>query len=177
MKLLSLLTFVLLSLSSVAQDKKSTIEVDVQAYKDLSYGAFFKSLTLHSDAERGLEYISGFDFEWGYVYKLKVRKTILQSPPEDASNTTYELIKVISKTPVDEGYEFKLSVERDVYLGPGDQESMLVMVNDSTYRYDDDINLVVPEKLKISFLKRIDSGRYHQAPFEFIDNENIRLLK
>lgn len=177
MRLLSMLSIVLLSLSSVAQDKKSTIEVDIQPFKGLSYGAFFKSLTLRSNAEKGLEYVSGFEFEWGYEYVLKVRKTILQNPPEDGSNTNYELIKVISKTPVPEDYQFHLSVERDVYLGPGDQESMLVMVNDSTYRYDDDINLIIPEKLKVAFLKRIESGRYHLAPFEFVDNSNIRLVE
>ncbi|MEG1586131.1 MAG: DUF4377 domain-containing protein [Bacteroidales bacterium] len=44
--------------------------------------------------------IEGFDYEPGYVYKLKVKKEILDKKdlPQDASSIRYTLISVVSKT-------------------------------------------------------------------------------
>jgi hypothetical protein len=48
----------------------------------------------------GLDEISGFVFEEGNRYKLKVQITILASPPIDGNPKTYKLIEVISKEQV-----------------------------------------------------------------------------
>ncbi|WP_343539856.1 DUF4377 domain-containing protein [Sphingobacterium thalpophilum] len=45
----------------------------------------------------GLDEISGFVFEEGNRYKLKVQITILASPPLDGNDKTYKLLEVISK--------------------------------------------------------------------------------
>ncbi len=39
--------------------------------------------------------IEGFEYEIGHMYTLKVRRTILASPPADASSYTYRLIAVL----------------------------------------------------------------------------------
>lgn len=44
--------------------------------------------------------INGFTFEQGYEYKLSVLKTKLANPPMDGSDTTYQLIEILSKTQV-----------------------------------------------------------------------------
>lgn len=44
-------------------------------------------------------HIEGFNYEENFEYNLRLRKTILANPPEDASSVNYELIKIISKEP------------------------------------------------------------------------------
>lgn len=43
----------------------------------------------------GLEQIKGFTYERGHEYYLSVKRTILANPPADASDRTYELIRVL----------------------------------------------------------------------------------
>lgn len=43
------------------------------------------------------EPISGFDYEVGFTYKLKVLVIHIANPPADASSYAYELINIISK--------------------------------------------------------------------------------
>lgn len=43
--------------------------------------------------------IAGFDFEEGFVYNLKVKKTNIENAPQDGSSIRYELVEIISKTP------------------------------------------------------------------------------
>lgn len=44
--------------------------------------------------------IKGFEYVRGHEYELGVLKTILANPPADASNIVYELLEIISNTPV-----------------------------------------------------------------------------
>lgn len=41
--------------------------------------------------------IEGFEYEPGYIYKLKVREVPVENPPADASSIKYELVKVLEK--------------------------------------------------------------------------------
>ena len=54
----------------------------------------------NEDYHLGLDEISGFVFEEGNRYNLKVQITILASPPIDGNPKTYKLIEVISKEQV-----------------------------------------------------------------------------
>ena len=40
--------------------------------------------------------IEGFSYERGHEYVLRVKRTILANPPQDASNRTYSLIRILS---------------------------------------------------------------------------------
>ncbi len=45
--------------------------------------------------------IEGFDYQEGFIYKLKVNTFDVENPPADASSIRYELNEVISKTAVE----------------------------------------------------------------------------
>jgi heat shock protein HslJ len=44
--------------------------------------------------------ISGFDWEAGFEYELLVSVTEIENPPADASSLSYELVEIVSVTPV-----------------------------------------------------------------------------
>ena len=46
--------------------------------------------------------IKGFTYEKGHEYELRVRRTILANPPQDASNRTYELVRILADKNVEE---------------------------------------------------------------------------
>lgn len=52
--------------------------------------------------------IEGFDFEPGFIYNLRVKKTSLQDPPQDASAIQYKLLEIVKKERVDEEKTFDL---------------------------------------------------------------------
>lgn len=56
------------------------------------------------------ESIEGFNYEQGYIYDLKAKKTIVENPPADGSSLKYELVSVISKdrVPEEESFAIKL---------------------------------------------------------------------
>lgn len=177
MKQIIIFILVLSTLSSIAKDKISNIIVTVEPYMALSYGAFFKSLSLKT-SEPGIDYIKGFNFEWGYEYKLKVEARKLENPPMDMGDTEYKLIKIISKQKVAPNYQFKLRLENELYLGPGEENtSCYQKMNDSTYLYLEKINIIIPKGLLIDFQNIIDKNLSKIGVFEFISNDKIRLLK
>lgn len=49
--------------------------------------------------------ISGFDYEEGYIYELKIQEKVLKNPLQDQPTTSYTLIELISKTKVTESPE------------------------------------------------------------------------
>ena len=163
------------SLCGVTQDVSKKMVIEVSPYKKVSNGAFFQVITLHSP-DCYVEYLDGFDFEWGYIYDLKVKETHLASPPEDGSSYRYELIEVISKTAVPTNYTFQMILSRDLYLGHGsDQVSNFKVVNDSTYRYMDEINIEFTSEQAHLFDNIIKNDKYLRGTFTFINSNTIRL--
>lgn len=126
-------------------------EVEVAPYLQLQYGAFFKQLKINCSDER-VDEIEGFDFEWGFKYRLKVEVTTLEQPPADAGIYRTRLLKVVEQRPVPADYTFPLLLERDALLGPGEQESAVVQLTDSTYRYLDAVEIHVPTELRATFV-------------------------
>lgn len=58
-----------------------------------------------ADGEWQLFYdeIDGFVYEPGFVYELRVAVTPVENPPADASSLRYELVELVSQTPVSDG--------------------------------------------------------------------------
>jgi len=176
MKITLTLLLVLLIGTGIAQDKSKTMTIKVEPYLALSYGAFFKNLELKSP-DCGVEYIDGFEFEWGYEYSLKVKETTLANPPEDGSSKQYKLLKVISKKKVSADYTFKMSLERDIYLGPGDQKPTLVKDGDNNYRYFGKINITYDDKFQAKFDQLMDSDTMRlKGTFKFSKDGTIELV-
>ncbi len=173
MRFLFLTLFIFISAHLGAQTEVKNVTID--PYKSLSYGAFFKSLTLHS-ADTDAEYIDGFEFKWGYIYELKIQSTKLTSPPEDGGDTDYKLIKEISKTKAPSDYRFKLRLENEVYLG-GDSAEAFTQMDDTSYMYLKEIKIVVPEELLEEFLKVIENGKSKVGVFGFNDDGSIQLYE
>ena len=55
--------------------------------------------------------VKGFTYERGHEYELRVKRTILANPPLDASNRTYELVRILADKKVEEVAE---PVEKEV---------------------------------------------------------------
>jgi hypothetical protein len=55
------------------------------------------SLIGTNDWEYFYSEIEGFNYEEGYIYNLKVKKTTIENPPMDASSIKYELLELLSK--------------------------------------------------------------------------------
>jgi len=51
--------------------------------------------------EMTYEYISGFNFEPGYIYNLRVKKQKVKHPPMDAPDIRITVIKILSKEKVE----------------------------------------------------------------------------
>jgi hypothetical protein len=179
MKNICLLIYVLFfSCGLFAQDKSKIIEVNILPYKTIANGAFFKSLVIKSD-EDALEYLNNFDFQWGYHYKLKVRRIELAKPPADGSSIEYELIKVLSKEKANPLDTFQLLLQGQKYLGPpsdDDTYEMMKPMSDSTYLYDGEIELIVPENFKAKFNEALMPEKWIFGKFVFAENNKIRLI-
>ena len=46
--------------------------------------------------------VKGFTYERGHEYELRVKRTILANPPQDASNRTYELVRILADKKVED---------------------------------------------------------------------------
>ena len=55
--------------------------------------------------------IKGFTYERGHEYVLRVKRTILANPPQDASNRTYKLVRILADKKVEDVAE---PVEKEV---------------------------------------------------------------
>ena len=55
--------------------------------------------------------VKGFTYERGHEYELRVKRTILANPPQDASNRTYELVSILVDKKVEDVAE---PVEKEV---------------------------------------------------------------
>ena len=55
--------------------------------------------------------VKGFTYERGHEYVLRVKRTILANPPQDASNRTYELVRILADKKVEDVAE---PVEKEV---------------------------------------------------------------
>jgi hypothetical protein len=74
--------------------------------------------------------IEGFEYEWGYVYDLKVRKEQIENPPQDGSSVRYVLEELISKRRVAEGASFNITLKSET---KGIQD-LLVMDGNNEYQ-------------------------------------------
>ncbi len=163
------------TMQSEAQ-KSTNKTILVEPYKTLSYGAFFKDLSLKSEPYSG--YIEGFNFEWGYTYILKIRETELRNPPEDGSSSNYKLIKELSKKKVADDYTFLMHLHYEVYLGPSTSEvtSPFKLIEPGVYRYFDEINIEVPLEFEADFAAVLNAEKNTEAEFIIISPKQIRMV-
>ena len=94
-------------------------EMRMNHYKATGFGNFPQLVYLVQEGEEiggeKWEYfydeISGFDFEPGYIYQLRVKKEVVDDPPQDASRFRYILLDVRSKEKVSENSNFEIRLK------------------------------------------------------------------
>ncbi|MFT5862505.1 MAG: hypothetical protein ACI828_001154, partial [Flavobacteriales bacterium] len=143
-----------LSISSFGQtvtDRIITIDPNL-SFQNYEH---FKRLTLNSP-DSPIEYLDGFNFEWGYTYKVSVRETKLRPTLSDGTEYDYVLNYIISKTKVPYATQFKLFLAPSRYYHKVDSSEQLMnitlrRIDDNTYLYFDKVEIEVPDNLKMIF--------------------------
>jgi len=130
--LATLAAFSLVSCSSDDDDKDITKEVimNVSAEPGVMYDLFdsmgehpIECMQVMTEDEPGqwqnlyFSEVKGFTYERGHEYVLRVKRTILANPPQDASNRTYELVRILADKKVEdvaEPVEKEVKTEADI---------------------------------------------------------------
>lgn len=126
----------------------------------------YKRLVM-SSPDGDLDHIDGFEFEWGYVYELKVKRQRLNPSLTDGTRYRYQLLKLISKSKVPDSTRFSLYLDAQRYYhhldsSEAEMNQSFHQINDSTYRYLDQVNIEVPEALGSAW-QNILKGRSPQV--------------
>jgi len=175
--LIHLITFFSIgSFGQTVSDKTITIAPNL-SFQNYEH---FKRLTL-SSPDSHIEYISEFIFEWGYTYNLSVRETKLRSTLSDGTEYDYVLNHIISKTKMPDSTEFNLFLDESRYYHQVDSSEKfinrtLIWIKDSTYLYFDEVEIEVPDNLKMSFKQIVEGEISRLGHFIFINEKRIRLV-
>ena len=173
-----IIVLIFLPLFSIGQNV-SFQTITIEPYLSLQNYEHFKRLVLQSNNSQ-VEYIEGFDFEWGFEYQVKVKVTELIPELSDGTRYEFTLDQLISKTKMSDSTEFKLFIDPQVYYHNAATEDegtnhSLKLLNDCTYLYFDEVEIEIPKNLKDKFQK-IASGKTGKVgKFVFINKKRIRL--
>ena len=153
-------------------------EIKLKPYMYTQNYEHFKRLVLDSpDSE--VEYVDGFDFEWGYFYTLKV-KEIYIGELSDGTRYEYSLLKVISKEKVSDTVIFRMSIDPLRYYHKLEEEGVsnytLSQLNDSTYLYMDQVEIEIPQNFLESFRKKKDNEIDFRGDLKFVNSKRVRLV-
>lgn len=118
--------------------ENSTIEIYVNYYLDLC-DAEGRQLCLQIKEADDKEWknifgqIEGFEFEWGYTYKLEITKEKNKYPSIDGSNYQYQLVSILEKEQVSKDQSFTLELdESDINNADGEY----VLLNTINIEFD-----------------------------------------
>jgi hypothetical protein len=179
MKVFLIHVIAFISISSFGQTVSDrTITID--PYLSFQKYEHFKRLTLNSP-DSPIEYLDGFNFEWGYTYKVSVRETKLKSTSSDGTQYEYVLNHIISKTKVPDTTQFKLFLDQSRYYHKVDSREQLMNVtlkpiNDNTYLYFGSVEIEVPDHLKLMFNEIVAGKASRLGHFIYINEKRIRLV-
>ena len=153
-------------------------EIKIETHMYTQNYEHFKRLVLDSpDSE--VEYIDGFDFEWGYYYTLRVKELDIGGL-SDGTRYEYSLLKVISKEKVSDTVIFRMFIDPLRYYHKLEEDGIsnytLSQLNDSTYLYMDNVEIEVPQKFLESFRKKTDNEIGFRGNFKFVNGKRIRLV-
>ena len=118
----------ILFFSACSNDEKGDVQktIEMTIYSDTGFAGYFMSDNLYGEfllfSEEGNNNVNvltsggssfdDFDYEKGYQYKVKARKTTLANPPQDASSIVYDYLETISKKKVvTENSEQQIEIE------------------------------------------------------------------
>ena len=159
--------------------KVSTKTIKIDPYLSFENYEHFKRLTL-SSPNSSIDYLDGFDFEWGYQYTLKVNETELSEWLSDGTRLELDFIKIMSKIKVADSTEFSLYIDPKRYYYELDSSEQYLNVtleklDDSTYSYFAKVKIEVPEHLRRPFEQLIENNTPKNGRFIFINEQKVRL--
>jgi hypothetical protein len=180
MKLILSSILVFLFVSTSAQEVKKKI-ITLEPQMSFQNYEHFKRLTL-SSPDSPIEFLSGFEFDWGYNYQIKVNETKLNEMLSDGTQFEYEFVKIISKTKVQDSIQFRLVLDGKRYyyeLDSSEQEmnTTLKPINDSTYVYMEEVEIEVTDKFRQKFETIVAGKTKSIGHFIFVNHKRIRLVK
>ena len=175
----SILTLVLCSFFVQGQTTTERI-VHIDAQLEHQNYEHFKRLVLSSpDSE--VEYLEGFEFDWGYAYTVSVLETQLAYPLSDGTRYTYEYKSTVSKKKMPHSCRFQLFLAPSIYydgdatVEPSENKSFQ-MVNDSVFLYFGRVEIEVPKEQMATFHEAVLNGFGRMGQFAFIRGNRIRLM-
>ena len=136
----SLLVFFLIT--SCQDEEFGVVDIRVNHYKQSAIGVAPTFVLLIQEGDKigtdewQFHYsgITGFDYEWGYVYDLKIRKSPVDNPPADGSSVEYTLEEIISKKAIEPGSTFEIQLKSSIKgikdLVTIDEESEYTLLNE-----------------------------------------------
>ncbi len=172
MKFIPFIMLTALCYNSIAQSQIDTVQVE--AYMQLSNGAFFKTLALKT-SNSNIEAIEDFDFEWGYDYTLVVEEERMQPPLQDASAYRHKLISVIDKKEVVDDFIFEMWIDNTVYLS-GESGAAFEKISASSYNYHSTVSVVILQEHQEEFNELLSANKPKKGKFKFIGKNKIQLV-
>ncbi len=106
---------------TVNEQEISYQNISIEPYFSYQKYEHFIRLVLISDVAN-VEYIDGFNFEWGYRYKLKVKVNKLEYQLSDGTSHEYYLEEIISKIKVADSSYFKLFLDPHLYYNASEAD-------------------------------------------------------
>jgi len=161
--------------------QKTSLEtISVEPYLGFENYEHFTRLNLKS-SNASASYIEGFEFEWGFHYKLRVKVIELRETLSDGTQYDFALEKVLSKTAAPDSFTFRLHLAPDRYyyeLPPDEQymNATFKATSDSTYCYFDEVEIVIPEEHRDRFKAFIAGNGGRNSTFKFDGKNRIRLV-
>lgn len=175
------LTLFLFFTSLVQSQDINLKTISINPYLVFQNYEHFKRLSL-SSPDSNAEYIKGFDFEWGFAYKLKVKEVKLDPSLSDGTTFEYELIRIISKTKVHGDVQFSLFLDINRYYNEADSADMLAnrtfeQIDEHRFLYFDKVEIEVPENLMEDFKSIVEGKKPRIGTFVYVDEKTIRLME
>ena len=168
--------FVCISINVNAQKFEEQV-ITVEPYLSFQNYEHFTRLVLEANDPQ-VEFITGFDFEWGFRYTLKVNVETLEPMLSDGTRFEYELLEELAKVQVPDTFEFKLFLGRELYYGEDLEVSNFKALNDSTFLYFEEVEIEVPELYRDKFNKIVDGSSHGKVGrFTGINEKRIRLVR
>lgn len=117
--------------------------------------------------------IEGFEYELGYVYRIRVRKYQVENPPADGASIRYEFAELLSKDV--NNADFTITIKRDIYSWIDHSDEGLALLWYCTIIATDELKEELLEKLEDENITKIDGLFRHSDEYRTIELVSIEV--
>lgn len=165
---------------SITQDRPEKIDLYVNHYQQTAVGEGLHLTYLVQEGNnigtgqwtRWYGEISGFDYEPGYIYHLKVEKETIANPPADGSSIQYSLDKIVSKEKISNSIQFSINLKPTGY---SDQPSFVTGDKETGFKLLDTINIEC-DNLCEELSQKLQSEERVSATFSHANSGAYKLI-